>query len=84
MKDTSDFLLRKSVSEIVRERSSSGFLCPGVIEVLIRSVERVKHLRSEKVVIFFFRSVQQYREQLGRVHRTHAEKKSAVSLSGVP
>jgi hypothetical protein len=83
MKESSGFLLRKSVSEIVRERSSSGNLCPGVIEALVRSVERVKHLRSEKVIVFFFRSVQQYREQLSRVHRTHFEKYSAVRLSGV-
>jgi hypothetical protein len=60
MKEYNEKILKFNLDESIVERNQKKQDI-GLPEALYRAINRIKHLKSEKVIIMFFRSVAEYK-----------------------
>lgn len=60
LKEYSEVVLKKTLEDCIRERNQELGQAAYMIDALHRSIWRVKHLKLEKVIIMFFKSLEEY------------------------
>lgn len=67
IKEYNAVVLKKTLDDAIAERNSAKSKECELAEAITRSIERIKHLKLEKVVIMFFKPIDEYKEQLKKI-----------------